>query len=158
MRHKGPNLMTAALAVSLIFFCTCCAGASVSSPKVEEPDEETVAEVEDIEQMGEFDGQEATKDERVGQAEVDNMKETIRRAMEEQGYSEAQTENVLITITDTLPGIVINRAEPIVDEVGKGVMITEEKGEMYNVYINKRGNVFGIKELKTGEYIFSTYE
>ena len=86
------------------------------------------------------------------------MKETIRRAMEEQGYSEAQTENVLITITDTLPGIVINRAEPIVDEVGKGVMITEEKGEMYNVYINKRGNVFGIKELKTGEYIFSTYE
>ena len=127
--------MTAVLAVSLIFFCTCCAGASMSSSRVEKPDEQTVEDIKNTKQI-----------------------ETIRKVMEEQGYSETQTENILITVTDTLPEIVITRIEPIEDEIGKGVMITGKKKERYNVYINKKGNVLGIKELKTDEYIFSTYE
>lgn len=141
MRRKRSNLRFAVLAVLLVFSCTCCARKSSSSPEAENPSEQAVIEVESA-----------------GQAEADDMKEVIRKTMEEQGYSEMSIENTAITVTDAVPGITFSQVEPINDEVGKGIKITGENGVEYNVYIDKTGNVFGIKDLKTGEYVFAVYE
>ncbi len=171
MGRKKLNLATAVLVAALVFFCTCCAGTTAASK--EESGEKTAAGVESTgqEESGEktaagvgSTGQEEPGEKTAagvgskGQEGKGDMKEIIWKVMEAQNYSEIQAENLLITVTDTLPGIVISGAEPIEDENGKGIGITEENGKKYNVYIDKTGNVFAIKDMETGKYVFSVYE
>lgn len=111
------------------------------SPKPEKTDEWSTIEAENM-----------------GQTEGEVTKEVIRKAMETRGYSESQIENTVITVTDALHGIMISQVEPIEEAVGKGIRITGKNGAEYDVYIDKSGNVFGIKDLKTGDYIYAAYE
>lgn len=140
-KRKRLYLRAAALAVLLVFSCTCCSGRSSPSSVAENTGEPAVNKIE-----------------RAGQTEADDTKEVIRKLMEEQGYGEPSIENTAAIVTDAIPGVVFSHVEQINDEAGKGIRITGENGAEYNVYIDKTGNVFGIKDLKTGEYIFAVYE
>lgn len=138
---KRLYLRTAALAVLLVFSCTCCSGRSSPSSGAGNSGEQAVIETENT-----------------GQADDDDIKEVIRKTMEAQGYDEMSIVNTAFTINDAIPGVTFSKAEPINDKVGKGIRITGKNGAEYNVYIDKVGNVSGIKDLKTGDYVFAVYE
>lgn len=85
-------------------------------------------------------------------------KEQMKILTQAEGIDDEQAAYIMEKLGTFVPDMQVAASEAYSDDVGKGIQITSEAGEKYNVYMYQSGVIYGIKEVSSGKYLYMVYE